>query len=70
MRLSPKAARDFHQPLGVRTVIGADHQKQVDEGAFELGLDSMIQGLVEVYERAGYSTTRPTRPLPSGARLR
>ena len=48
----------------------ADHQKQVDEGAFELGLDSMIQGLVDVYERAGYSTTRPTRPLPSGARLR
>jgi AcrR family transcriptional regulator len=48
----------------------ADHQKQVDEGAFELGLDAMIQGLVDVYERAGYSTTRPTRPLPSGAGLR
>jgi AcrR family transcriptional regulator len=44
----------------------ADHQAQVDEGAFTLGLDAMIEGLVALYDRAGYTTS----PLPSGATLR
>ena len=48
----------------------ADHQKQVDEGAFGLGLDSMIQGLVAVYEHGGFASTRGATPLPSGATLR
>ncbi len=36
----------------------ADHQTQVDERAFALGVDAMIEGLVALYERAGYGPTR------------
>jgi AcrR family transcriptional regulator len=42
----------------------ADHRAQVDEGAFTLGLDALIHGLVDTYEQ------RFTKPLPSGAPLR
>ena len=47
----------------------ADHQQQVDEGAFVLGLDAMIQGLVAVYDRGDRRCPRATS-LPSGATLR
>ncbi len=40
----------------------AERQTQVDDGAFTLGLDAMIRGLVAVYEH--------TAPLPSGVPLR
>jgi AcrR family transcriptional regulator len=42
----------------------ADHRKQVDEGAFTLGLDALIHGLVATYGQ------RFPKPLPSGAPLR
>ncbi|MEV4631544.1 TetR/AcrR family transcriptional regulator C-terminal domain-containing protein [Micromonospora sp. NPDC049523] len=41
----------------------AEHQQSVDEGAFTLGLDALIDGLSHTYER----TVGPLPPLPSGA---
>ncbi len=41
----------------------AEHQQQVDEGAFALGLDALIDGLVSVYERV----VGPLAPLPPGS---
>ncbi|MGW0504542.1 TetR/AcrR family transcriptional regulator [Micromonospora sp. NPDC003241] len=38
----------------------AEHQQQVDEGAFTLGLDALIEGLSRSYER----TVGPLSPLP------
>ncbi|NJP33595.1 TetR/AcrR family transcriptional regulator [Micromonospora thermarum] len=41
----------------------AEHQQQVDEGAFALGLDALIDGLSRTYER----TVGPLPPLPPSA---
>ncbi|WP_326558219.1 TetR/AcrR family transcriptional regulator [Micromonospora sp. NBC_01796] len=41
----------------------AEHQQSVDEGAFTLGLDALIDGLAHTYERM----VGPLPPLPSGA---
>ncbi|MEW2383549.1 TetR/AcrR family transcriptional regulator [Micromonospora sp. NPDC047707] len=41
----------------------AEHQQQVDEGAFALGLDALIDGLSRTYER----TVGPLPPLPPAA---
>src|SRR6185436_19271633 len=38
----------------------ADHQKSVDEGAFTLGLDALVNGLAAEYERI----VGPLAPLP------
>jgi AcrR family transcriptional regulator len=38
----------------------AEHQQQVDEGAFELGLDALVRGLAEDYD----SLTRTATPRP------
>jgi len=38
----------------------ADHQKSVDEGAFDLGLDALVNGLAAEYERI----VGPLPPLP------
>ncbi|MER5456112.1 TetR/AcrR family transcriptional regulator C-terminal domain-containing protein [Micromonospora sp. NPDC002389] len=40
----------------------AEHQQQVDEGAFTLGLDALLEGLSGSYER----TVGPLSPLPPG----
>lgn len=40
----------------------AEHQHQVDEGAFALGLDALIDGLSRTYE----ATVGPLPPLPPG----
>jgi AcrR family transcriptional regulator len=36
----------------------ADHQKSVDEGAFELGLEALVDGLERIYAEAGYGRRR------------
>ncbi|MFD0788612.1 TetR/AcrR family transcriptional regulator C-terminal domain-containing protein, partial [Micromonospora azadirachtae] len=40
-----------------------EHQQQVDEGAFTLGLDALIDGLSRTYERQ----VGPLPPLPPAA---
>nr|MDT0660452.1 TetR family transcriptional regulator [Micromonospora sp. DSM 115978] len=40
----------------------AEHQQSVDEGAFTLGLDALIEGLAGTFER----TIGPLAPLPPG----
>jgi len=41
----------------------AEHQRSVDEGAFLLGLDALIEGLSRTFER----TVGPLPPLAAGA---
>ena len=42
----------------------AEHQQSVDEGAFALGLDALIDGLARTYERI----VGPLPPLPAAHR--
>lgn len=50
--------------LAAQAYLLAEHQRSVDEGAFEFGLDALIDGLSRVYEQL----VGPLPPLPEAVR--
>jgi AcrR family transcriptional regulator len=59
----PAVYQGEYPHLAAQAHLLAEHQHSVDEGAFELGLDALIDGLSRVYEEV----VGPLPPLPDAA---
>src|SRR5215471_12282860 len=78
MRLGAQTARDFNQALGIRTVVGADDQKQVGVGGYVLhrhlaifcGVANVLRGrALDVWELRGQSGDDVARFIKAEGRL-